>query len=127
MLKSADVREMFDTVKNAVRAEDKAKVAEIAAAYFEAVSENFELREENARLRSLLAEKSKTRLVAGSLFIEDSNGELCGPICPACYENAGIVSLLGRVGADAHCGVCKARLHGTATDKCAPVNGQRIG
>ena len=126
MLRTADVREMFDVVKNAVRAEDKVKVAEISAAYFEAVSENFELREENARLRNLLQEKARTKLIAGSLFIEDSNGDMCGPICPACYENAGVVSLLGRIGADAHCGACKARFHGTDTEKCADVSRQRI-
>lgn len=98
-------------LKRAARSEDLERISSVSAAYYEAVCENFELRDEVQRLRAEVARNARTSFVGGFLYVEDDEGDMCGPICPSCYME-GIVSVLGKTSSRGICGRCKASYYG---------------
>lgn len=122
MVSPADVKAIIDGLKMAADAETRAKLAEVSAAYSQAVYENFELAEENRKLREELARKKALETIGGAAYVLEAGGAKTGPVCPACYAD-GITVLLESAprGGGAQCSKCKARYAGVR----ASVEGPR--
>lgn len=122
MISTGDVKNILDGLKAAASAETKEKLAQVSAAYFEAVKENFELAEENERLRKELARKKAIEPINGEYFIQEKDGTLIGPVCPVCYEDNIIVLLESSSKGGAQCSKCASRYAGVR----ASIEGPRM-
>lgn len=122
MVTTGDVKNILEGLKAAASVETREKLAQVSAAYFEVVKENFDLAEENAQLRKELARKKAIEAISGEYFVQEKDGSLTGPVCPACYDDGIIVILETSSKGGAQCSKCKARFAGVR----ASVEGPRV-
>lgn len=122
MISTGDVKSILEGLKEAANAETRAKLAQVSAAYFEAISENFDLVEENKRLKEELARKKAIEVIGGEYFVQEKDGALTGPVCPACYEESIVVLLETSSKGGAQCSKCRSRYAGVR----ASIEGPRV-
>lgn len=122
MLSPTDVKTILDGLKLAADVETKAKLAEVSAAYSQAVCENFDLVEENRKLREELARKKALEVIGGAAYVLEADGAKTGPVCPACYADGITVILESAAKGGAQCSKCKARYAGVR----ASIEGPRL-
>lgn len=122
---------IFNSLDLVLSSEDKKKLAEISQAYFTAVDENFQLREElhklknqlvdkDAQIRGLneqLAERRKLVYKNGiqGYIVELDGDEKTGAVCPCCYKEKGSIVLLEKSKDGGYCPICKSRYPGVKT------------
>lgn len=122
MISPADFKAILDGLQDVASVETRAKLAQVSAAYAQAVCENFDLVEENRKLREELARKKALEVIGGAAYVLEANGAKTGPVCPACYADGITVILESAAKGGAQCSKCKARYAGVR----ASVEGPRL-
>lgn len=122
MISPADFKAVLDGLQDVASVETRAKLAQVSAAYAQAVCENFDLVEENRKLREELARKKALEVIGGAAYVLEADGAKTGPVCPACYADGITVILESAAKGGAQCSKCKARYAGVR----ASVEGPRL-
>lgn len=126
-----DIFSFVNQVNNALNAEQKVKLAQIADAYFESVDNNYLLREridklereirskedEIIKLNNLIEHMQKLKHSEKGYFYTEEDGSEIGPICPKCYSRDNVIQPLVSSSRGAFCSVCETHYQGIETSK----------
>lgn len=90
------VRALLQMARDVSSTDERLKLCEAASALQELEEENRRLSQENQDLRLELRRRKDLEREGAAYFLVERDGSKTGPLCPTCYTEEGLVSMLAR-------------------------------